>query len=378
VSALGLLLAGAGLLYYEYLIRMKQLKQQEARQKRLVRKLLDRQSLPLFSAPKKEKEERPSSLGSGFHNQGLWPRNGCVDCQLGISCSIRSHNPVSTSDKQMTENHKQQGQHKINKNKKVYRPSLNLFEADYSRSFLENKSFNDAEEDAEKFRYTVRGAPDGEDSPLQLEGEAGDRTMFKVIESAREVRRMIRNCSVDSLAESIESAPLCGNIESDSFVFEDAFTDDEIVFDQKLENSDFRHHLQLTCMEEDGWSGSRSDKSRRSVLSVSPSKELDFRSWEGEHSPIPETRKVFRETVLSSERMMSGMSGRLGMVENRMYESENLGKGELKKNHSKERNNSHKLPDTFSPMNEYKSKNQELLIKCGDITTSSTNISLHI
>lgn len=272
LSTMVVVMLGAGMLYCEYLHRLKLIERQEARQRRLLRKLLEKQKInthpvPIFDMKKsRDKERRQVPDYRPLQQQQIGHREEFPPTLVSRTqlCKVWGDVPPA---KQVREA-RRIGQEKW-------------------RHVGERKGRGNNME---------RGDPDGGELEMRKAGDinilkSDDLSMDKVIESAKEARRLIRNISTDSLNHY--NTPLSKVETGKDNISEYSEEDLDCDYLSKT-TSDFRELLQLTSID-DPWSDTGSirhssvisyspprEKRRRSVLSCNTEGSLDLDSWDWE------------------------------------------------------------------------------------------------
>ena len=156
-------------------------------------------------------------------------------------------------------------------------PATELWER--RRALIEEKR------ERERFRHIDREEPDGGEDDTNND----EPSIEKVIQTAKEVRRLINNSSCVSLhsfdLESVDAEITDGSVDNLDDKYSEETPDLEYI---SQTNTDFRDILQLTSIE-DNWSDTRSVTSfsssvprlrrRQSVLS---NNSMDIENWEWE------------------------------------------------------------------------------------------------
>ena len=154
-----------------------------------------------------------------------------------------------------------------------------------------------------------RGDPDGGEDDTKND----DPSMDEVIQSAREVRRLICESPKTSFSCS-DFQPEYVGIDNDEFADYDEDEEDSQDYLSKTK-SDFRDLLQLTSID-DTWSDTRSIRQpsvishssmaprqtrRQSVLSCSSVGEVDFETWDWEDMASMETNQSMELVIRCGE-----------------------------------------------------------------------------
>jgi len=296
LAAIAVAVAGVGILYWEHLTRLRRAARQEVKSRRLVRKLLDRKRrghTPLYDVSRQSYQDLVPDTRT----------NTCFNCLYG-RCALRNHCPIPSIPPNVLTRNQLVPTTSSSAYKKPLLLSSSYRKSSSSKSYLPSgKLFLSPERTGCDYPLTSicpdfpRGTPDGQDSSCQGENweeekwkedveekemeEGKAKSMKDVIRTAKEVRRLIRGNSAVS-----SSCDLVSMTEDREFELEGEYN--EADFSEEFfrkGDRDFRHHLQLTTID-DSWSDTRS-VTRRSVLSTSPELgRIDFDNWDWEEDMV--------------------------------------------------------------------------------------------
>jgi len=275
VSTALMVVVGAGLLYAEYLHRLDMVERQEARQRRLVRKLLERQRInrnpiPIYQVQEKRDRSYPD----------------CAAFPPDLICRNQLYQvwgALPPAKELWERRRRMQGERRMRRTRDEKRDMAH--------------------------RQVDRGDPDGGEDDTKND----DPSMDEVIQSAREVRRLI--------CESPRTSFSCSDFQPESVGIGNEFADYDEEFHEDSQDyllktkSDFRDLLQLTSID-DTWSDTRSIRQpsvishssmaprqtrRQSVLSCSSVGEVDFETWDWEDMASMETNQSMELVIRCGE-----------------------------------------------------------------------------